>query len=281
MVLAAFTSKSLLWSLLLCIALLSIKEVLQNRVPFTWAAFSSVPRVMIRALRRYDQRLHLYIKKKRVRNYYAAGDSQNKWLFLLKLWRITFPLRCIGLVGDENSLVTWGMKVTWILIPYLFDILAFQATLQGNDGKGPSSIKLHSLCYFAEFNSMSIDSFSCLKSNSGNFRSREGSTMRMHLSQLLYTLVVVWAEQSVRNLGVNNGKKVFLIKVDLDPQMLRLLWIEHSASRYRSWSCLQSGALPSELKPLGCCWVGMGIRLRIGDVGWWGIEDRGDWGFLR
>lgn len=32
---------------------------------------------------------------------------------------------------------------------------------------------------------------------------------------------------------------------------MRLLWIEHSASRYRNRSYLQSGALPSELKPLG------------------------------
>ena len=32
---------------------------------------------------------------------------------------------------------------------------------------------------------------------------------------------------------------------------MRLLWIEHSASRLMNRSELQSGALPSELKPLG------------------------------
>lgn len=41
---------------------------------------------------------------------------------------------------------------------------------------------------------------------------------------------------------------------------MRLLWIEHSASRFHMiWSGLQSGALPSELKPLFggvvICWL--------------------------
>ena len=48
-------------------------------------------------------------------------------------------------------------------------------------------------------------------------------------------------------------KDCVLVRVFPNSQMLRLLWIEHSASRWHFWSWLQSGALPSELKPLEVC----------------------------
>ena len=46
-----------------------------------------------------------------------------------------------------------------------------------------------------------------LKAKEDNFCLRESSMMRMYLSQLVYTLVVVGAEQSLRNCGHKEWQK--------------------------------------------------------------------------